>query len=168
MDVMPWTALIFQSIPEEIILVTLGLALVDEYPRMKGIVVVGVIVAVFSFFFRHLPLGFGVHTLAGILVLGLTMLLVLRVDFFKGLMAAFLGMLALGIVEGISIPFIFYITGIPFEIAVRDPWLRVLFPLPDEILLGVAAYFCRRRRFSLLPGNRLLVKPTGREKEDEK
>ncbi|MBC7323807.1 MAG: hypothetical protein H5T99_00650, partial [Moorella sp. (in: Bacteria)] len=61
MDIMPWTALVFQSIPEEIILVTLGLALVGQYPRMKGIIAVGTGGAIFTFLFRRLLFDFGVH-----------------------------------------------------------------------------------------------------------
>ncbi|CEP69447.1 Uncharacterized [Moorella glycerini] len=168
MDIMPWTALVFQSIPEEIILVTLGLALVGEYPRMKGIVVVGIIGAVFSFYFRRLSLDFGVHTLALIIALALAIRLILRLNFFKGLIASSLGILALGIVESISIPIVSNLTGISVATALHDPWLRVLFPLPDEIVLGLVAYFCRRRHFSLIFGDGLLRSHKRKEKEDEK
>jgi len=164
---MPWTALIFQSIPEEIILVTLGLALVGEYPRMSLVSVTGTLIAVFSFFFRRLPLDFGVHTLVQIIVFIILLRIITRANFFKGTLAAILGTLALGVIEGISIPIILYITGISFETALHDPWLRVLFPLPDEIILGLVAYFCRKRNFSLIPKDILTVKP-GKDKEDEK
>ncbi|PRR69199.1 hypothetical protein [Neomoorella humiferrea] len=163
MDVMPWTSLLFQSIPEEIILVTLGLALVGKYPRMRGIVTTGIIVAVFSFFFRRLPLGFGIHTLSGIAVMALTMHLVLRLDLWRGLMAAFLSLVALGLVESITIPAMIFLTGIPFERAVTDPWRRILFPLPEEIILALAAYILRRRRISLLPKDEPRLGLTGRK-----
>ncbi|QGP92986.1 hypothetical protein MGLY_23800 [Neomoorella glycerini] len=168
MDIMPWTALVFQSIPEEIILVTLGLALVGEYPRMKGIVVVGIIGALFSFYFRRLSLDFGIHTLASIVALALAMRLLLRVNLFKGLLAAFLGIVALGIIESISFPLISFLTGLSFEAALRDPVLRILFPLPDEIVLGLVAYFCRHRHFSLITAGRLIPNNARKEKEDEK
>jgi len=164
---MPWTALIFQSIPEAIILVTLGLALVGEYPRMKSIVVVGVLGALFSFFFRRLPLDFGIHTLSQLLILILLVNLILKLGFIKSSIAAFLGMLAVGVLEGFSIPFISFLTGVAFKDALRDPLLRIIFPLPDEIILGLAAYLCRKRHFSLIPKDILTVKP-GKDKEDEK
>ncbi|BCV20965.1 hypothetical protein [Moorella sp. Hama-1] len=168
MDIMPWTALVFQSIPESIILITMGLGLIGQYPGMKGIIAVGVAGAVFSYFFRRLPLDFGVHTLAQMMCLSLLLYFIIRVNFFEAILAAFLGMLAVGIVEGISIPIVSYITGISFEIALHDPWLRVLFPIPDELILGVAAYLCRRWRFSLIPDGSSLVKHSRKEKEDEK
>ncbi|GEA15084.1 MAG: hypothetical protein PWR22_271 [Moorella sp. (in: firmicutes)] len=168
MDVMPWTALFFQSIPEEIILVTLGLALIGEYPGMKGIVAVGISGAVFSFYFRHLSLPFGIHTLASIVVLALAMWLLLRVNLFKGLLAAFLGIVSLGIIESISFPLISLLTGLSFEAALQDPLLRILFPLPDEIILGLFAYFCRRRRLSLISTGKLISNNARKDNEDEK
>ncbi|WP_258359453.1 hypothetical protein [Moorella sulfitireducens (nom. illeg.)] len=168
MDIMPWTALIFQSIPEEIIIITLGLALVGEYPRMRGIVVVAIIGALFSFFFRRLPVSFGIHTLTVIVVFTLLMRLTLRVNLIKGLVASILGILLLGIIESISIPLVSSLTGISIDVALRDPWLRVLFPLPDEIILGVMAYYCRRRHFSLIAGSKLPELEVKEEKEDGK
>ncbi|OIQ11266.1 hypothetical protein [Neomoorella thermoacetica] len=156
MDFMPWTALVFQSIPEEIIQVALGLGLIGRYPRMRFITAIGIGGGVFSFFFRRLPFDFGVHTLAQLIVLILLLHFIVRVDYFEATMAAFLGVLAVGIVEGISIPTVSYLTGISFETALHDPWLRVLFPIPDEIILGAAAYLCRRWRLSLVFSRSLL------------
>ncbi len=153
---MPWTALFFQSIPEEIIQVALGLGLIGRYPRMRFIMAVGIAGGVFSFFFRRLPFDFGVHTLAQLIVLILLLRFIVRVDYFEATLSAFLGVLAVGIVEGVTIPIVSYLTGISFETALRDPWLRVVFPLPDEIILGVAAYLCRRR-LSLVSSRSLLV-----------
>jgi len=75
-------------------------------------------------------------------------------------------MLAVGVVEGFSIPLISFFTGISFENALRDPWLRIIFPLPDEIILALAAYLCRKRHFSLISKDILAVRP-GKDKEDE-
>lgn len=168
MDIMPWTALVFQSIPESIIVVTLGLGLTGEYPNMKNVTAVGVIGAIFTYFFRRLPLEFGVNTLIGIIVVALGMRVMLKTPIVRGLIAAFIGILAVGIVESMSIPIVSYFTGISFETALRDPWLRVLFPLPDEIILGVMAYACRRWRFSLIPGYSFPMNVDRKEKEDEK
>jgi len=92
---------------------------------------------------------------------------ILKLGFIKSSIAAFLGMLAVGVLEGFSIPFISFLTGVAFKDALRDPLLRIIFPLPDEIILGLAAYLCRKRHFSLIPKDILTVKP-GKDKEDEK
>lgn len=168
MDFMPWTALVFQSIPESIVLVVLGLGLLGEYPGIPSIVVIGVIGSVTSYFIRRLPLEFGVHTFLSIIVLAVLMRFILKIAVSKGILAAFLGILAVGIIESVSIPAVSYLTGISFETALHDPWLRVVFPLPDEIILGVAAYFCRRRRFSLIPPRTPFMNLPREEKDDEK
>ncbi|OIQ62069.1 hypothetical protein MTCOM_08390 [Moorella thermoacetica] len=168
MDFMPWTALVFQSIPESIVLVALGLGLVGEYPEIPSIIIIGIIGSVTSFFIRRLPLDFGGHTLLSMIVLIILMRFILKITVIKGILAAFFGILAVGIIESMSIPIVSYLTGISFETALHDPWLRVVFPLPDEIILGVAAYLCRRWRFTLVSNCTIFANSSREEKDDEK
>ncbi|MGI9859867.1 hypothetical protein SDD30_00605 [Moorella naiadis] len=144
------------------------MGLIGEYPHVKNVIVVGVMGAMFSYFIRRLPLEFGVNTLLSIVVLALMMRFILKITITRGIMAAFFGVIAVGIIESMSIPIVSYFTGISFETALHDPWLRVLFPLPDEIILGVMAYACRRWRFSLIPGYGFPTNVDRKEKEDEK
>lgn len=143
---MPWQAIVFQSIPESIILVSLGLGLLGLYPPFKKVVLISITYSLSSVIIRALPFPFGVHTL--ILLPWLTVLLksFFKMDWWKAFTAALLGTIIFGLVESISTPFLLSLTGYDLGTVMRDPWLRVLFPLPDEVLLGCLAWIVWRKR----------------------
>jgi hypothetical protein len=150
MDHMPWQALVFQSIPEAIILVSLGLGLLGFLPPFSYVVIIGVIISILSFFIRQLPFVFGVHTLLYILLLALLLKISLKnIEWWRSIAAVFLGTIIVGLVEGISTPVMLKVTGLNLGYVLQDPWLRVLFPLPNEIILGTLAYIVWRRQISL-------------------
>ncbi|MGB9858885.1 MAG: hypothetical protein ACPLQP_02980 [Moorellaceae bacterium] len=153
MDYMPWQALVFQSIPEGIILVSLGLGLMGVLPPFRKVVVIGTVISLLSFFLRRLPVIFGVHTLLYILLLALLLKIGLRdMEWWRSIAAGLLPTIILGLVEGVSTPLMLRLTGMDLTRVLHDPWLRVFFPLPNEILLGVLAYLIWRYRLSLLSG----------------
>jgi len=68
MDQMPLSAVIFYSIPEEIILFSFGVTIVGEYINFKKIFIAAVLLAFTSMLLRAC-VPFGLHSIIGILVL---------------------------------------------------------------------------------------------------
>lgn len=164
MDNMPWQALVFQSIPEGIILVSLGLGLLGYFPPFRYVVIIGVTISILSFFIRQLPFVFGIHTLLYILLLALLLKISFKkIEWWRAIAVGFLGTIIVGLVEGISTPLMLRITGLNLSYVLHDPWLRVLFPLPNEIVLGALAYLIWSRRLSLLATER---KVSGKREEE--
>ncbi|MBE3580766.1 MAG: hypothetical protein IMW96_03865 [Thermoanaerobacteraceae bacterium] len=151
MDHMPWQALVFQSIPEGIIVTGLGLGLLGYYPPFKYVVSIGLINSLFSFFLlRRLPLPFGLHTLMHlVLLVFLIKIIIKKIEWWHAVTAVLLGTAVLGLAESIFIPVLLQLTGLTMDQVLRDTWLRVFFPLPHETVLGILAYFIWRRRISL-------------------
>lgn len=154
MDFMPWQAVIFQSIPESIILISLGLGLLGLYPPFKKVALVGVVYSLSSVVIRALPLPFGAHTLILLPWLMILLKFFFKTEWWKAFTAVLLGTIILGLVESISTPFMLALTGYDLKTVMCDPWLRVLFPLPDEILLGILAWIVWKKRLFLFRSGR--------------
>lgn len=154
MDFMPWQAIIFQSIPESVILISLGLGLLGLYPPFKKVVLVAIIYSLSSVVIRGLPLPFGAHTLILLPLLAVLLKLFFKMDWWKMATATLLGTIIFGLVESISIPLMLTLTGYDLATVMRDPWLRVVFPLPDEIILGTLAWIIWRKGLSLFRSGR--------------
>ncbi|SMB94627.1 hypothetical protein SAMN00808754_1076 [Thermanaeromonas toyohensis ToBE] len=153
MDFMPWQAVIFQSIPESIILISLGLGFLGLYPPFNGVVLVATVYSLSSVVIRGLPLPFGAHTLILLPLLAVLLKLFFKIEWWRAATAALLGTIIFGLVESISIPLMLFLTGYDLATVMHDSWLRVLFPLPDEIILGMLAWIVWKKRLSLFrPG----------------
>lgn len=69
MDRMPLVAVIFDSIPESILLFSFGMAIVGEYINLKKILIAAIISAFTMMLVRaYVPI-FGLHSIIAILVL---------------------------------------------------------------------------------------------------
>lgn len=144
MDPMPWQAVVFQSFPEGVVVICLGLALVGlRFPWIR-IIIAAALYAISSYFIRGLPFPYGIHTLLLIVVLILLMLVIVRGGWKSGTMAAMAGTFGLLIVESLVIPLLLGVTGISFAQVIADRWLRVFFAWPEQGVLWLITYLCWR------------------------
>lgn len=154
MDRMPLLALFLQSMPEEFIVIALGLLLVGYRPPLARLVPVAVLSATASYFIRALPFPFGVHTLISVVVIVALVCLILQLSWRRAVLAVLLGVTLLALGEGVTIPLMTSLTGIPMEQVVASTWLRIVFPLPHLVPLAVLAWCCWRYRWSLVQAGR--------------
>ncbi|MBC7347793.1 MAG: hypothetical protein H5U00_10165 [Clostridia bacterium] len=154
MDRMPLLALFLQSMPEEFIVIALGLLLVGYRPPLARLVPVAVLSATASYFIRALPFPFGVHTLIFVAVTVVLVWLILRITWRRAVLAVLLGVTLLALVEGIAIPVITGLTGLSMAQVMSSTWLRILVPWPHMASLGILAWCCWRYRWSLVQAGR--------------
>ncbi|MEW6275551.1 MAG: hypothetical protein AB1556_10645 [Bacillota bacterium] len=146
MDKMPLTALVFQSIPESIILFALGLTLMGVPLRWKRIVPAAVILSLISYFVRGFPLPYGTHTLVHLFAMCALLIIFFRTTLPAAATGALLSLVTLGIIEIILWPIIFLITGRGIKEIWTQPVLRVLVPLPELILFGFVTWWCAKKK----------------------
>ena len=149
MDKMPLTALVFQSIPESIILFALGLTLLGVPLRWKQISAAGIILAVISYFIRGALLPYGVHTLVHLLAMSILIIFFFRTSFPLAATAALLSLVILGFLEVLLWPFIFFITGLSVKQIWAQRALRILIPLPELIILGMMTWWLVKRKITI-------------------
>src|SRR5690554_4540460 len=125
MDVMPWQAVVFISIPEALLIMLMGLVLTGLRPDIKKLVIAAVIQAVGSFFIRQLNFPYGVHILLQLVTMTVLVKFALNYQWSTVLPGIFIGAAIFsGILDQMYLPFVIKI--IPIEVILNNTWMRVL------------------------------------------
>jgi hypothetical protein len=154
MDNMPLAIILFASIPEEFLITTLGLKLFGFHIRLLigRLVLVAVIQALISYAIRLLPLPFGIHTLIQIPLFAVPLYLLLRMHYLDSIIAILVSATIYTIFDATFIPFLLQITKIPLEAVLNSTTLRLLFFIPQALvmlILVLVVHFRRVRIFDL-------------------
>jgi len=148
MDVMPWQAVVFISIPEAFLLMLMGLALTGLRPDLRRLAAAAVIQAVGSFFIRQLYFPYGVHTLMQVATMTVLAKFALNYRWSTVLPGILLGVaIFTGILDQLYIPFIVKI--IPIEVILNNTWIRILVSLPQQAAMLVIIWLCYRYNFKI-------------------
>ncbi|RKO66294.1 hypothetical protein [Desulfofundulus salinus] len=149
MDQMPLLALIFQSIPESVIILTLGLTLMGLELKWQRIIPAGVLSSLCSYFVRELPIPYGVHTLIGIIVIALLVIMFFKTSVPVAICVAMIGIVILITVEILIWPVIIMLTGKTMPQIWHSQTLRILLAIPELILLASITLWCIRKKVTL-------------------
>jgi len=149
MDRMPLIAIIFQSIPESIIIFYLGLAGINIKPKFHKVLPAAILSSLVSWLVRGFPLLFSIHTLIGLFVFFCLFIIILRVPPLKAIVASLFAFSSLLGTEAILFPII---TGFVNMANIQEAWespvLRIILAMPELILLAAITYFLIRNRIS--------------------
>ena len=148
MDVMPWQAVVFISIPEAFLIMLMGLALTGLRPDLKRLAVAAVIQAVGSFFIRQLYFPYGVHILIQLLTMTALAKFALNYRWSTVLPGIFIGAaIFTGILDQLYLPFVIKI--VPIEVILSNTWIRILVSLPQQAAMLVIILLCYRYNFKI-------------------
>lgn len=148
MDVMPWQAVVFISIPEAFLIMFMGLVLTGLRPDLKRLAIAAVIQAVGSFFIRQLYFPYGVHTLMQVATMTVLAKFALNYRWSTVLPGILLGLaIFAGILDQLYIPFIVKI--IPIEVILSNTWVRILVSLPQQAAMLIIILLCYRYNFKI-------------------
>ncbi|WP_236006052.1 hypothetical protein [Paradesulfitobacterium ferrireducens] len=136
---MPVSAVLFLSIPEELLITTLGLFLFGISVRKYWyrLFLIAVIQALVSFFIRLLPLPFGIHTFLMIPLFALAVSLVLNLPYIGAFVSILVSSTIYTVLDTTFIPLLIKITGIPVSEVLQSTPLRVMFFLPQGLTMLV-------------------------------
>lgn len=135
MDSMPFYMIFFQSIPETIILVTLGLILTGFRSSWKQVLLVAVLVSLSSYFIRGLPLAPGINVFLQLPLMIIFIVFICQIPLVYAMVVSFLGLICINLTETIFNNMIFFITGISVQEAMANPLWRIIYPVPEFIFL---------------------------------
>ncbi len=148
MDIMPWQAVVFISIPEAFLVMLMGLTLTGLKPDIKRLAIAAVIQAVGSFFIRQLYFPYGVHILLQVVTMTVLARFALKHRWSTVLPGIFLGVaIFAGILDQLYIPFIVKI--VPLEAILNNTWVRVLVSLPQQAAMLVIVLICYKYNFKI-------------------
>lgn len=146
MDVMPWQAVVFISIPEAFLIMLMGLVLTGLRPDLKRLAIAAVIQAVGSYFIRSMNFPYGVHILIQLVTMAVLAKLILRYRWLVVVPGILLGAAIFsGILDQLYFPFVLRI--VPLEVILSSPWVRVLVSLPEQAAMLVIILLCYKYGF---------------------
>jgi len=149
MDRMPIHAVIFQSIPESIIILCLGLACIGIRPDFRKVLPAAILSSMVSWLVRGLPLPFGLHSIIGLVTIISLFLVFFKTGFLKAIVAALFALSSLLATEALLVPVVTKLIGISgFTEAWDNSVYRVVLAFPEQVLLGGIAYLLIRFQIS--------------------
>lgn len=150
MDRISFLPFFLQSLPENLIILYLGLLWTGTRVGVRKLMPLALIGTGGSFVIRSLPLAFGFHTLIQLAMLILLVQFCIKQNWKASIVAALLGSLAMGLAESLFDPLILSQMHITYTELLSDPLLRVLVPLPHLIFLGLIGTFSIRRNWVIV------------------
>ena len=142
----PVLALIFQGVPEQVAITALACVLVKAKLHWKKIVPLSVILVGINYFLRLLPIAFGIHTLALIVLLIIFMILWLKIDLLRAIIGSLVSYLTLIIVETACLAVIVPMFKITPEVLGTNWVVRTLVGIPQLILLSLITFLIHKLR----------------------
>lgn len=144
MDKMSLIAYIFQSVPESIIILFFGLTMTNNVIKPKRVLLIAALSAASSVVVRQLPIQYGTHTLIGIAVITILLLIFYGINIKKSFYVALTGLSLLLIAEMFITPIILWIFGLTVQEVIKNEILRVLVPIPELVFMaGVTIFFSK-------------------------
>lgn len=137
MDKVPLVTLIFYSIPESFLILSMGLIIQRKTFRFASLSLAIIISVSASYFARLLPLPYGIHTLLGVLTVFLLFFLLLGMSPKQSLVSAIIGIGTLAALENVISSLIQFKLGLGLkDILALSPWQRTIIGWPHLIIWG--------------------------------
>lgn len=161
MDQMTVLELLLISLPEAMLIASLGITLIGFRPRLKQLLPIGIFHALVSYIIRGSQVPFGLHTIIELLAFILIIYAITRLNLMTSALAGLVGLTIFAAVETIIAQQLLSITGYTYQEVLADPFLRIYFFFPEALVLVLIVLACRRYDINILSYWRKRIKHTG-------
>lgn len=145
---MPINVVIFGSIPEAILVISLGLILIGERPPFKRTVLISMIQGFIAYYIRS-HFGFGIHTLLQYGSMCILVCLILRISLRRSMVGVLLGVIISSLTEGVTVLLVPKLIGLSIAEIMSRSWVRVGLFIPHLSVLTILDYLCLKYNFTL-------------------
>lgn len=145
----PWYVVLFESLPETMLIVITGLRLFGLTIDLKKLILVSAVSAILVYYIRSLHLFFGIHTIFGVLLLTFMTAIIVRIPIWQSFICILTGMVTLGIVQLSLLPIIFKLTSTTVSDLTPKPWLNVIYFIPIGLVMLAGYLIIKKQRFVL-------------------
>jgi hypothetical protein len=154
MDKMPILAVIFQGIPESIVLFSFGIAIIGEYINIKKVVLIAILYTLLVMYIRSIVPYFGLHIIIVLFIQAFIYWKIFNIEVKNSVLSTILGMSVLILLETLILP-IFYTTfGTTMLETFKNETQRILYPLPVILLFGLITFMIYKTKWSIIKGKR--------------
>lgn len=145
MDIIPAKVILFGTIPEAVLMVWAGLLLMKVKPQLRKVIIVGVLQGISVYFIRKY-IDFGAHIFVETFTFILYTWLIMKVKWIIAIISIIVTTAIVTLIEG---PLLIFMD-INIAHLWHNEWMRLLFLLPHEIILGCIIYIGYKKNISLL------------------
>jgi len=155
MDKMPLVAVVFNSIPESIILFSFGIAVVGEYINFKKVLIAAVISSFTMMLVRWFVPYFGLHSIIAILILFILFWKLLDLEAWKAIISSLLSITILILLDNFMIFTILNLQQMTVTEWWQDNFKRIIFTYPSLTILGTITWIIYHKKWFLIKGSRV-------------
>ncbi|MCG9968560.1 hypothetical protein L9W92_10895 [Pelotomaculum terephthalicicum JT] len=155
MDKMPLIAVLFQSVPEEIIVYSFGMAVVGEYINIKKITIAALITAFAMMFVRWFIPYFGLHSIVGMLILFILFWRYLGLEAWKAIISSLLSLTALILLDDFILQAILNLKHITLTEGFQNNFIRITYTYPHLVVFGLITWIIYYKKWFLIKGSRV-------------
>lgn len=151
----PWYTVLLLSIPQAFILIKLGMRLFNLDIKNKICFYIAVLEGCALYFLRQASITPGLHTIIGVLLMGLLVALLNKTNIGSALVAVLLGAIILGVIEGAWLPILLKITSSTLKDLEIHPWLNIIGYYPILAVAVIIYVIVESKKFVLFDLKRL-------------
>lgn len=137
MHAIPWYVALLISVPQTLLIIEFGFRLFNIHLKVKDILLISVIIAVFCYFFRSFHISYAVNTLLLITLLSLCTFFICNIDIRYCFIAVILGVMIYGALESLLLPLIIQLLRLSFDELIVNPKFNLIAFVPI-LLIAVA------------------------------
>lgn len=127
----------------------LGLFLFGIRPKGRFLILIGILQSLISYLARQMPLFFGLHIIVQALLFALVIILILQLPYRISLTAMMASITIYAVLEGIFVPGLVEMTDIPLAVILASTKLRILYFLPQGIMMLIIVFLVHHYDFKL-------------------
>lgn len=155
MDKMSLVAVLFNSIPESIILFSFGIAIVGERINIIKVLIAAVISALISMFVREYVPYFGLHSIIGVFVIFILFWKLLNLRAWKAITSSLLSLTILILLDDFILFAILNLKHITVTEWLQDNFKRIIYTYPSLAMLGLITWIIYYKKWFLIKGSRV-------------
>jgi len=149
MDNMPLYLVFLQSLPETLIVIYLGLALIDSKPPFKKVLLIALVVSLLSYVIRYFMPVIGVNAVVQIFLIIILLSYLCKMPIYVALISTILGFLGVSMAEIIFNPLVGIAIGQSLGQVMVNPVLRILYPLPEFSFLTALILWLYKKQLNV-------------------
>lgn len=147
MIAIPWYIALFVGVPEAYFMIILGFKLFNLKINYTYPLIVAVASATVAYFIRQLSLEFGIHTFLCLILMVILCRLLTKEKLWFIFVSILTGFVIVGSLESIIMLLGFSITSMNYSAIALNPWLHLVFFLPELLILLIIYYFVNKYDF---------------------
>ncbi|MEA1960824.1 MAG: hypothetical protein U9N81_06015 [Bacillota bacterium] len=145
----PWYIALLISVPQTVLIIEFGFRLFNIQLKIRDIMLLAVMIAVFCYFTRPLAVPYAINTLILIALLGLLSSFICKVKLRYCFTSVLLGIIIYGVLESVLLPLIMNVFKISLEEIIVSPWINLAAFVPIILIAVLLLTYITKKDFIL-------------------